>query len=99
MVKKTLANKEKLYKAILLLQTKEECGAFFDDICTIQELDALAQRLEVACALSEGESYIDINKQTGASTATICRVSRALNYGAGGYQSIIERLKTEDEQN
>ncbi len=99
MIKKPLANKEKLYKAILLLRNDEECAAFFDDICTIQELDALAQRLDVACALCEGESYIDINKHTGASTATICRVSRALNYGSGGYRKIIERLGDEDEQN
>ncbi len=97
MVKKALSNKDKLYRAILLLTDKDECAAFFEDICTIQELDSMVQRLDVACALCEGESYIDINKRTGASTATICRVSRALNYGAGGYGNIIERLKEENE--
>lgn len=81
------------YKAILSLKTEEECAAFFNDVCTIQELEALAQRLEVAFRLKDGESYIDINKNTGASTATISRVSKYLNYGAGGYETIIERLK------
>ena len=84
---------KKLYDAILSLNNTEECSAFFDDICTIQELEALAQRLEVACLLNEGKSYIDINKATGASTATICRVSKCLNYGEGGYRTAIERLE------
>lgn len=81
------------YKAVLTLKTEEECSAFFDDICTIQELEALAQRIEVAIRLKKGESYIDINKSTGASTATISRVSKYLNYGAGGYETVIERLE------
>ena len=83
----------KLFKAILTLKTQEECAAFFDDVCTIQEIEAIAQRFEVACQLSDGKSYIDINKKTGASTATICRVSKCLNYGDGGYATAIERLK------
>lgn len=83
----------KLYQAILSLQTEEECSAFFNDVCTIQELEALAQRMEVAVRLKNGESYIDINKSTGASTATISRVSKYLNYGAGGYELAIERIK------
>ena len=86
---------EKFYKAILALETPEECGAFFDDVCTIQEIEAIAQRFEVACLLDEGKSYIDINKETGASTATICRVSKALNYGEGGYTAAIRKLKGE----
>ena len=86
----------KLYKAILTLKTTDECAAFFDDICTIQELEALCQRFQVACELSEGKSYIDINKTTGASTATICRVSKCLNYGDGGYKTVIERLEDEN---
>lgn len=86
----------KLYKAILTLKTVDECAAFFDDICTIQELEALCQRFQVACELSEGKSYIDINKTTGASTATICRVSKCLNYGDGGYKTVIERLEEEN---
>lgn len=83
----------KLFSAILSLENTEECSAFFEDICTFQELEALAQRFEVACLLSEGKSYIDINKITGASTATICRVSKCLNYGDGGYKTAIERIK------
>lgn len=93
MLKKDKKHIEKLYKAILTLKTEDECSAFFDDICTIQELEALAQRLEVACSLRVGKSYVDINKVTGASTATICRVSKALNYGDGGYKTVIERLE------
>ena len=92
MQKKDKPANEKLFKAILSLKSEQECAAFFDDICTIQELEALAQRLEVACQLNDGKSYIDINKATGASTATICRVSKCLNYGEGGYKTAIERL-------
>lgn len=93
MPKKERNDIKKLYKAIISLKTEEECANFFDDICTIQELEALSQRLEVACQLTEGKSYIDINKTTGASTATICRVSKCLNYGDGGYKTVIERLE------
>lgn len=93
MLKKGTSDINKLYKAILTLKTEAECAAFFDDICTIQELEALAQRLEVACHLCKGKNYVDINKATGASTATICRVSKALNYGDGGYKTVIERLE------
>lgn len=93
MQKKNKVDAEKLYKAILSLKTEEECSSFFDDICTIQELEALVQRLDVACLLNEGKSYIEINKATGASTATICRVSKCLNYGEGGYKTAIERLE------
>ncbi len=83
---------ERLYKAILSLKNEGECEAFFEDLCTIQELEALAQRLDVACELTDGKSYVDINKSTGASTATICRVSKCLNYGEGGYKIAIDRL-------
>lgn len=88
--------KEKLYQAILTLKSPEECADFFDDICTVQEIEAIAQRFEVARLLSEGKSYIDINKATGASTATICRVSKCLNYGEGGYKVALERLEVEE---
>ena len=81
------------YNAVLTLKTTDELSAFFNDICTIQELEALAQRIEVAIKLKKGESYIDINKSTGASTATISRVSKYLNYGAGGYEIAIERME------
>lgn len=82
-----------LYRAVLSLKTEEECAAFFEDACTVQETEAIAQRIEVACKLSRGKSYVDINKSTGASTATICRVSRSLNYGSGGYKTVIGRLE------
>ena len=97
MQKKCKNDIEKLYRAVLSLKTADECAAFFDDICTIQELEALAQRFEVACQLSEGKSYIDINKNTGASTATICRVSKCLNYGDGGYETAINRIKEQEK--
>ena len=86
---------QRLYKAELSLDTEEECAAFFEDVCTIQETEAIAQRIEVACQLNKGKSYVDINKSTGASTATICRVSRCLNYGSGGYKTVIERMGEE----
>ena len=83
---------ERLFEAVLTLETKEECRLFFEDVCTIQELDSIAQRLEVAKLLFAGKSYAEINKLTGASTATICRVSKCVNYGDGGYKTAIERL-------
>ncbi len=82
---------DSFFEAILSLETKEECADFFDDVCTIQELNSIAQRLEVAKLLYEGKSYIEINKLTGASTATICRVGKCVNYGSGGYKTAIER--------
>ena len=85
----------RLYKAVLSLKTEEECTAFFEDACTVQETEAIAQRIEVACLLDKGKSYVDINKVTGASTATICRVSRCLNYGSGGYKTVISRMEEE----
>ncbi len=87
---------ERFYKAILSLESADECKKFFDDICTVQELLAISQRLEVACELEKGSNYTEINKLTGASTATICRVSRCLNYGDGGYKTVIDRLKGEE---
>ena len=90
---------ENLYKAIVSLQTEDECAAFFDDICTIQELEALSQRFEVAKLLYEGKNYVDINKLTGASTATICRVSKCLSYGDGGYKTVIQKLEKAGDEN
>ena len=84
---------EVFYKAILSLKTIGECDAFFNDVCTIQELESFKQRLEVAFLLKEGISYSSINKMTSASTATISRVSKYLNYGDGGYSIVIERIK------
>ncbi|MBQ7296307.1 MAG: TrpR YerC/YecD [Clostridia bacterium] len=83
---------DRLFEAILSLENKEECACFFDDVCTIQELTSIAQRLEVAKLLCEGKSYIEINKLTGASTATICRVGKCVNYGSGGYKTAINKL-------
>ncbi len=83
---------ETLFKGVLALKTTEECFAFFDDICTKNELQALASRLDIAIQLTEGKTYIEIGENTGASTATISRVNRALNYGAGGYKIVTERL-------
>ena len=87
---------EMFYKAILSLKTMEECEAFFSDVCTIQELEAFKQRLEVAFLLKEGMSYAGINKATSASTATISRVGKYLNYGDGGYSMVIERIKEKE---
>lgn len=81
-----------LCRAILSLKTKEECYAFLEDICTIKEIQDISQRLAVAQLLSQGVSYTTICKETGASTATISRVSRCYEYGAGGYKYIIARL-------
>lgn len=88
-----------LYRGILSLETEAECAAFFDDICTIQELESLSQRFEVANLLHQGKNYVDINKLTGASTATICRVSKCLSYGDGGYKAVIEKMEQAGEEN
>jgi len=82
-----------LYEAILELRTVEECQNFFEDLCTIKELQDMSQRLEAAKKLYEGENYLSISSSVGISTATISRVSRCLNYGNGGYITAIERLK------
>ena len=89
-IKETKA--ENLFKAILTLETVEECYSFFEDVCTIPEIKAMAQRYNVAEMLSGGSVYIEIVKETGASTATISRVSRCLNYGNDGYLLALERL-------
>ena len=82
-----------LFDGILSLQTKEECYRFFEDICTINEIKAFEQRLQVAKMLAEKRTYLDIASTTGASTATISRINRSLNYGSDGYKLILERLK------
>ncbi|MGI5967283.1 MULTISPECIES: YerC/YecD family TrpR-related protein [Anaerotruncus] len=86
-------NVDYLFKAILSLETMEECYNFFEDLCTVPELKALSQRLEVARMLSEGRVYSDIVAKTGASTATISRVNRSLNYGSDGYKVVFERVR------
>lgn len=86
---------ENFYKAVLSFDNIDDCKNFFDDVCTIQEMQAIAQRFEVACLLNEGKSYAEVNKLTGASTATICRVGKCINYGNGGYKTAIENIKEE----
>lgn len=81
-----------LFEAVLTLQDKEECYRFFEDVCTINELQAMAQRFEVALLLREHETYQNISVETGASTATISRVNRSINYGTGGYELVLDRL-------
>ena len=87
---------DQLCEAVLLLQDTAECYQFFEDICTISELKALAQRLEVARMLDAGHTYDAIVERTGASTATISRVKRCLNYGADGYKTILGRLRQDE---
>jgi TrpR-related protein YerC/YecD len=82
-----------LMEGILMLESLEECYRFFEDLCTTSELKAMAERFQVAKLLRERKTYIDIEDRTGASTATISRVNRFLNYGSDGYKMIIERLK------
>ena len=92
-MKKTEENMKLLYKAVLTLKDEKECAAFFEDLCTPQELNAIAQRLHVASMLVEGNVYNKIVEVTGASTATISRVNKTLNYqAAGGYKLVLERL-------
>jgi TrpR-related protein YerC/YecD len=87
-----------LFEAILLLKNIEECYNFFEDICTVSEIKAMAQRLEVAKMLEAGYTYMDISEKTGASTATISRVNRCLNYGSDGYRTVLDRLAGKEEK-
>ena len=87
-----------LFEGILKLRTVEDCYRFFTDICTIKELQAMSQRLQVAKQLYEGRNYNEVYQDTGVSSATICRVNKCLNYGDGGYRLVLERLEgTENE--
>ena len=88
---------DRLFRAILSLQSVDECYAFFEDICTITEIKDMCQRLDTAFLIDEGISYQKISDLIGVSTATISRVSRCLNYGAGGYRAVIDRMKEEEE--
>lgn len=85
------------FEAVLSLKDKEECTAFFSDICTIKELLDFGQRMEVATALSKGMNYQEISENTGASSATISRVNRCLMYGEGGYRTVLDRLDKENK--
>ena len=88
---------EKLYEAILSLRDLDECMRFFDDLCTVTELMAMEQRYQVASCLDKGMIYNDILAETGASSATISRVNRSLQYGRGGYAIVFDRMKEQDE--
>lgn len=89
-------NMDFLFDAILELQTREECYKFFEDLCTVNELKSISQRVVVAKMLTEKRVYSDIVAATGASTATISRVNRSLSYGEGGYDIVFERMQKED---
>jgi len=86
-----------LFDAVLQLQNREECYSFFEDLCTVNELLSLSQRFEVAAMLKNHKTYLEIAEKTGASTATISRVNRSLNYGNDGYDLVFSRLNNEPE--
>ena len=81
-----------LFQAILTLKNLDECYAFFKDVCTVNELQSIAQRFEVAAMLRQKNTYLEIAQKTGASTATISRVNRSLNFGSDGYEMVFERI-------
>ncbi len=83
-----------LFDAILSLKDRDECYTFFEDVCTINEILSLSQRFEVAAMLRSGKTYLEIAEKTGASTATISRVNRSLNYGNDGYDMVFQRLNS-----
>lgn len=87
-----------LFEAILCLKDKEECYTFFEDVCTINEILSLSQRFEVAHMLRQQKTYLDIAEKTGASTATISRVNRSLNYGNDGYDMVFARMQGKEEE-
>lgn len=88
---------DRLFEAVLSLENVEECYRFFEDICTVNELQALSQRLEVAGMLRKQKTYVEITEKTGASTTTIGRVNRALNYGNDGYAIVFERMPEKEK--
>ena len=88
---------EAMYKAILTLKYVDECMRFFDDLCTVSELMAMEQRYQVARCLNDGMIYNDILAETGASSATISRVNRSLQYGSGGYSIVFDRMKEQEQ--
>ena len=87
------AETDRLFEAILSLETEEECYRFFDDLCTIGELQAMTQRLQVARLLREGKTFTQISEETGVSSATITRVNKCISYGSGGYELALDRSK------
>ena len=89
---------DRLFEAILTLETIEECYKFFEDICTVKEIQDIAQRLKAASMLVNGENYTVVSRETGMSTATISRVNKCLGYGDGGYKLVLDRLVKKDEK-
>lgn len=88
---------DRLFQTFLNLETIDDCYKYFEDLCTIKELQDMAQRLETAILLDNGENYQSISENVGISTATIGRVSKCLKYGSGGYRTAIDKLKSEDD--
>ena len=86
-------SKKRLYKAIISIENEAQCADFLEDLCTIQELESITQRIDVALELLEGKNYQEVNAATGASTATISRVSKCINYGNGGYKTVLSKIK------
>lgn len=86
-----------LFRSILLLHSIDDCYRYFEDLCTVKEIQSFAQRLEVAKRLEQEESYLTVTEETGVSSATVGRVKRCLDYGSGGYRMILQRLKEESK--
>lgn len=86
-----------LFEAVIGLETVDDCYRFFEDICTIKEIRDISQRLQIASLLDQGMNYQNISKLVDASSATISRVNRCLNYGSGGYRAALQRLKVSEE--
>lgn len=89
---------DRLFDAILCLENREECYTFFEDVCTVNELLSLSQRFEVAGMLRDQNTYLEIAEKTGASTATISRVNRSLNYGNDGYELVYSRMEEKSKE-
>ena len=89
---------DELFRAVLLLEDEEDCYRFFEDICTINEIHSISQRLQVAKLLSDNKTYSEIERITKASTATISRINKCLVYGAEGYKRILDRMKEQDNK-
>lgn len=89
---------DRLFQCILTLETIDECYQLFEDLCTVNEIQAITQRMEVAIMLDEKRTYVEIAEKTGASTATISRVNRCLHYGSDGYRLVIDRMKKQNKE-
>ena len=89
---------DNLFRAILCLESVEECYRFFEDACTVKEILDIAQRLKAAKMLMNGENYVVVSKTTGMSTATISSVNKCLEYGGGGYRAVLEKLEKQEEE-